>query len=40
MKYCAEIDGLRVVAIVPVVFFHGGFGLSLEESQIAARQSG
>lgn len=27
MKYRAEIDGLRAVAILPVVFFHAGFGL-------------
>lgn len=26
MKYRAEIDGLRAVAILPVVFFHAGFG--------------
>ncbi|MEH6727985.1 MAG: acyltransferase, partial [Hyphomicrobiales bacterium] len=27
MKYRAEIDGLRAVAVVPVVLFHAGFGL-------------
>jgi peptidoglycan/LPS O-acetylase OafA/YrhL len=27
MKYRAEIDGLRALAIVPVVLFHGGFTL-------------
>jgi peptidoglycan/LPS O-acetylase OafA/YrhL len=25
MKYRSEIDGLRAVAVVPVVFFHAGF---------------
>ena len=25
MKYRAEIDGLRAVAVVPVLFFHAGF---------------
>jgi peptidoglycan/LPS O-acetylase OafA/YrhL len=24
MKYRAEIDGLRAVAVIPVVFFHAG----------------
>ncbi len=28
MKYRADIDGLRAVAIVPVVFFHTGLGFS------------
>lgn len=27
MRYRAEIDGLRAVAVVPVVFFHAGFEL-------------
>ncbi|WP_221798089.1 acyltransferase family protein [Oceanobacter mangrovi] len=27
MKYRAEIDGLRALAIVPVVLFHAGYGL-------------
>jgi len=27
LQYRAEIDGLRALAIIPVVFFHGGFGL-------------
>lgn len=27
MKYRAEIDGLRAVAIIPVIFFHAGFEL-------------
>ena len=27
MKYRAEIDGLRALAVAPVIFFHGGFGL-------------
>ena len=27
MKYRAEIDGLRALAILPVVFFHAGFQL-------------
>lgn len=27
MKYRAEIDGLRAVAIMPVIFFHAGFTL-------------
>ena len=26
MKYRSEIDGLRAVAIVPVILFHAGFG--------------
>lgn len=25
MRYRAEIDGLRALAVVPVIFFHGGF---------------
>lgn len=25
MKYRAEIDGLRALAVVPVIFFHAGF---------------
>ena len=25
MKYRAEIDGLRAIAVVPVILFHGGF---------------
>ena len=25
MKYRAEIDGLRALAVVPVMLFHGGF---------------
>jgi len=24
MKYRAEIDGLRAVAVLPVIFFHSG----------------
>lgn len=27
MKYRADIDGLRAIAVLPVVFFHGGFDL-------------
>lgn len=27
MKYRPEIDGLRTIAVVPVIFFHAGFGL-------------
>ena len=27
MKYRAEIDGLRAVAVIPVILFHAGFGL-------------
>lgn len=27
MQYRSEIDGLRALAIIPVVFFHGGFSL-------------
>ena len=27
MKYRAEIDGLRAIAVVPVIFFHAGFDL-------------
>ena len=27
MKYRAEIDGLRALAVLPVVFFHAGFSL-------------
>ena len=26
MKYRSEIDGLRAVAVVPVILFHGGVG--------------
>ena len=26
MKYRPEIDGLRTVAVVPVILFHAGFG--------------
>ena len=25
MKYRAEIDGLRALAVLPVIFFHAGF---------------
>ncbi len=25
MKYRAEIDGLRALAVIPVVLFHAGF---------------
>ena len=27
MRYRAEIDGLRAVAVVPIVLFHAGFGV-------------
>ena len=27
MKYRAEIDGLRALAVVPVILFHAGFNL-------------
>lgn len=27
LKYRAEIDGLRAIAVLPVVFFHAGFEL-------------
>ncbi|MFG6540393.1 acyltransferase family protein, partial [Sulfitobacter sp. M22298] len=27
MKYRPEVDGLRAIAVVPVVFFHAGFSL-------------
>ena len=27
MKYRPEVDGLRALAIIPVVFFHAGFQL-------------
>ena len=26
MKYRAEVDGLRAVAVIPVILFHAGFG--------------
>ena len=25
MKYRAEIDGLRALAVLPVIFFHAGY---------------
>jgi peptidoglycan/LPS O-acetylase OafA/YrhL len=27
VKYCGEIDGLRALAVVPVILFHAGFEL-------------
>ena len=27
MQYRAEIDGLRALAVLPVIFFHAGFSL-------------
>jgi len=27
MEYRKEIDGLRAVAVLPVIFFHAGFSL-------------
>jgi len=27
MKYEHEIDGLRAIAVAPVILFHAGFGL-------------
>ena len=27
MQYRREIDGLRAVAVIPVVLFHAGFGI-------------
>lgn len=27
MKYRSEIDGLRALAVIPVILFHAGFGL-------------
>jgi len=27
MKYRAEIDGLRAIAVIPVIFFHAGLKL-------------
>ena len=27
MKYRSEIDGLRALAVLPVIFFHAGFYL-------------
>ena len=27
MKYRSEIDGLRAVAVLPVIFFHAGFSV-------------
>ena len=28
MKYRAEIDGLRALAVVPVILFHAGFDIT------------
>jgi peptidoglycan/LPS O-acetylase OafA/YrhL len=28
MKYRAEIDGLRAIAVIPVILFHAGFEFS------------
>ena len=27
MKYRAEVDGLRALAVVPVIMFHAGFSI-------------
>ena len=27
MRYRAEIDGFRAIAVIPVIFFHAGFKL-------------
>lgn len=27
MNYRAEIDGLRALAVIPVIFFHAGFAI-------------
>lgn len=28
LKYCSEIDGLRTLAIVPVIIFHSGLKIA------------
>ena len=36
MTYRPDIDGLRALAILPVIFFHAGFGLF--DSVIVAKE--
>jgi peptidoglycan/LPS O-acetylase OafA/YrhL len=33
MCYRREVDGVRALAVVPVIFFHGGFSGALSRRQ-------